>query len=289
MDRRSSHAFFAAALVSVAGLPVSAFSQEAAPADGASAAEGETGARASAPNPRLRFTFNGAPFSQVLDFFARETGLPVIREAEVPGGSLTFISAADYTLNEALEILNLNLAMHGRILVRQENFLYFRTLADAARKPGKVFNAEDLDDVDPSQYLTITIPLSNSNADQVVEQVKPLIKAPGLAQAVQPQNMVMIVETAAQYARIRERELEQLAKLSEFIEGAYADDDSALKPVQDARADLQRLEGRVNALVKENQGLSAEVQGVSTRLEEVAELNRAMAVKIDKQSQTNQK
>ena len=204
MDRRSSHAFFAAALVSVAGLPVSAFSQEAAPADGASAAEGETGARASAPNPRLRFTFNGAPFSQVLDFFARETGLPVIREAEVPGGSLTFISAADYTLNEALEILNLNLAMHGRILVRQENFLYFRTLADAARKPGKVFNAEDLDDVDPSQYLTITIPLSNSNADQVVEQVKPLIKAPGLAQAVQPQNMVMIVETAAQCARIRD-------------------------------------------------------------------------------------
>ncbi len=200
MDRRSSHAFFAAALVAVAGLPVSAFSQEAA-SQGEPLAESGGEARA---NPRLRFTFNGAPFSQVLDFFARETGLPVIREAEVPGGTMTFISAADYSLNEALEILNLNLAMHGRILIRQDNFLYFRTLADAARKPGKVFDASDLGDVDPSQYLTITIPLSNSNADQVVEQIKPLIKEPGLAQSVQPQNMVMIVETAAQCARIRE-------------------------------------------------------------------------------------
>jgi type II secretory pathway component GspD/PulD (secretin) len=199
MDRRSSHALLAAALVAAAGLPLSAFAQE--PAEAARAPEGGEAAPAGA---RLRFTFNGAPFGQVLDFFARETGLPVIREAEVPGGAMTFISAADYSLSEALEILNLNMAMHGRILVRQENFLYFRTLADAARKPGRVFDADDLGDVDPSEYLTITIPLSNSNADQVAEQVKPLVKEPGLVQSVQPQNMVMIVETAAQCARIRE-------------------------------------------------------------------------------------
>jgi len=198
MDRRSSHTLLALALVASAGFPVSAF------------AEPEGGANASMEaqdvplNPRLRFTFNGAPFGQVLDFFARESGLPVIREAEVPAGAMTFISAADYTLNEAIEILNLNLAMHKRLLVRRDNFLYFRTLEDAARKPGRVFNADDLDDVDPSEYLTITIPLSNSNADQVIEQIKPLIKEPGLAAAVQPQNMVIVVETAAQCVRIRD-------------------------------------------------------------------------------------
>ncbi len=211
MDRRStrssstrsfsSRALVAAAVVSSAGLPMSAFAQAGAGSTVPSAA-GVGDVRAE--DARLRFTFNGAPFGQVLDFFARETGLPVIREADVPGGTMTFISAADYSVAEAIEILNLNLALHGRLLVRRDNFLYFRTLADAARKPGRVFDASELRDADPSEYLTITMPLSNSNADRVVEQIKPLIKEPGLATAVQPQNMVILVETAAQCARIRD-------------------------------------------------------------------------------------
>ena len=209
MDRRSSHTFssggfssraiVAAVIASSAGLPLSALAQ-AEVAGTVTPASGDVRAERS----RLRFTFNGAPFGQVLDFFARETGLPVIREAEVPGGTMTFISAADYSLAEALEILNLNLALHGRLLVRRDNFLYFRTLEDAARKPGRVFDADQLIDADPSEYLTITIPLSNSNAERVVEQITPLIKEPGLATAVQPQNMVILVETAAQCARVRD-------------------------------------------------------------------------------------
>ncbi len=125
----SSRALVAAALVSSAGLPLSAFAQGDGGAATHNAQEGAAQSGARAGKARLRFTFNGAPFGQVLDFFARETGLPVIREAEVPGGTLTFISAADYSVEEAIEILNLNLALHGRLLVRRDNFLYLRTIA----------------------------------------------------------------------------------------------------------------------------------------------------------------
>ncbi|MEM7755617.1 MAG: secretin N-terminal domain-containing protein, partial [Planctomycetota bacterium] len=154
--------------------------------------------------PRLRFTFSGAPFDDVLDFFARETGLPVIREAAAPSGTMSFISAAEYSFADALEILNLNLRMHGVQLVQDQNFLYLRTLADAARMPMQVSNGDDLDGFDRSQYVTVTLPLSNALAAQVAEQIRPLIKEPGLVQAVDAQNMLVLVETAPQISRIRE-------------------------------------------------------------------------------------
>ncbi|USN98216.1 MAG: hypothetical protein H6810_08490 [Phycisphaeraceae bacterium] len=205
MDRQpTSRVLIAAALVAAAGLPCAAVAQDAQPtAKQAEPAPANPSAKA-ADAARIRFNFSEAPFAQVLDFFARQTGLPVIREADVPAGAMTFISAADYSLKDALEILNLNLAPHSRIVVREQNFLYLRTIEDAARKPGPVFDGADFADVDPSEYLTITIPLSNSNVTNVAEKIKPLVKEPGLVTPIEAQNMLIVVETAAQCERIRE-------------------------------------------------------------------------------------
>ncbi|MEL6741765.1 MAG: secretin N-terminal domain-containing protein, partial [Planctomycetota bacterium] len=155
-------------------------------------------------NGQIRFGFAEAPFAQVLDFFSRETGLPVIREADVPGGAMSFVSERVYSLNEALEILNLNLARHGVRVVREQSFLYLRSLADAARKPTEVASPADLDGVAPTEYVTVTIELNNSAASRVAEQVRTLIKEPGSVQAVDAQNLIILVETAAQARRISE-------------------------------------------------------------------------------------
>ena len=155
-------------------------------------------------NGQIRFGFAEAPFAQVLDFFSRETGLPVIREADVPGGAMSFVSERVYSLNEALEILNLNLARHGVRVVREQSFLYLRSLSDAARKPTEVASPADLDGVAPTEYVTVTIELNNSAASRVAEQVRTLIKEPGSVQAVDAQNLIILVETAAQARRISE-------------------------------------------------------------------------------------
>ncbi|MAY75359.1 MAG: hypothetical protein CMJ31_11685, partial [Phycisphaerae bacterium] len=157
-----------------------------------------------APEPRMRFQFSEAPFGQVIDLFSRRFELPVIREADAPKNSMTFISAEDYTLNEALEILNLNLAPHGMRLSREENFLYLRSLSDAARKAMRVTDFSQLDGIDPTQYVSVTVPLNNAIAATVAEQVRPLLKEPGMVTAVQAQNMVVLVETAAQARRLRD-------------------------------------------------------------------------------------
>ncbi len=48
--------------------------------------------------PSIRFNFKGATFDQVIDYFSRVTGLPVVREADVPQGTLDYLAPEEYTL-----------------------------------------------------------------------------------------------------------------------------------------------------------------------------------------------
>lgn len=198
----SARAIAAWSLVATAGLAVPAHAalqpgQDASP-DAPKGSVGEPG------ETRVRFNFIELPFGEVLNFFARESGLPVIREAPLPPGGMTFISAADYSLDEALEILNLNLAMHNVRLERDPKYLTLRSLEDAARRPTPVLSPDELQGIDPSEFLTIYLPLNNAIASQVSERIAPLIKAPGMVQAIDQQNMLIIVDTAAQCRRLRE-------------------------------------------------------------------------------------
>ncbi len=196
-----ARAVVAWSLAAAAGLPGSVYAQEEPPPSVAPATDA---ASPRADEARLRFNFIEAPFAEVLNFFARQTGLPVIREAQPPAGGMTFISAADYTLPEALEILNLNLRMHGVRLEREDKYLYLRSLEDAARRPTPVVGDGELDEADPSAFLTVYLPLNNAIASQVAERITPLVKAPGMVQAFDSQNMLIIVETAAQCRRLRD-------------------------------------------------------------------------------------
>ncbi len=158
-----------------------------------------------APKPKLiKFSFKDMPFDLVLDYFSRESGLPIIREAVVPAGAMTFVGAQPYTFEDALSILNMNLAMQGVHLRKQDQYLYLASLADSVKKATRVENDSVPGDVKPDQYLTLTIPLLNAQAAQVAEQIKPLIGPYGGVQAVPAQNMVIVMESAAQCRRIRD-------------------------------------------------------------------------------------
>ncbi len=202
--RRGLSAAMACALIAAAGLPVTATVGSMEPV-----VLSDDGARApdqAAPPTRVRFNFDGVPFDQVLDFFSRDVGLPVIREAAVPEGNLKFISGRDFTLGEALEVVNYSLRVHGVRLVHEDDFLYLRTMEGVATDASPVDPSElvNLSDVDPSAYLTTYIPLNNASSTAVVEQIKPLVRAPGSIQAIEAQNMLLLVETAAQCKRLYE-------------------------------------------------------------------------------------
>lgn len=210
-SRVGSRAVVIAALLASAGLASSASAfQDTMGADVGSASP--SGQPAAAPggdapqpvaDPQIWFQFKNTPFDQVLDFFSRETGLPVIRETEVPKGTMTFVGGTAYSFGDALSILNLNLMLHGVTLRREENFLYLGTIKDSLRQPTRVVEVGALpDDVTPDMIVTMTIPLDNTRATQVAEQIKPLIAEFGGVTPVDAQNMLILVETAAQCQRI---------------------------------------------------------------------------------------
>lgn len=208
MDRSSSgrkglSAAMAMALIAAAGMPVGVTARAAE----AWVYFDDTEAPAAAAEAvRIRFNFDGVPFDQVLDFFSREAGIPVIREASVPDGNLKFISGRDFLLGEALEVFNYSLRAHSVRLVHEGDFLYLRTIAGAATdaRPVSPTEIQDLAGVDPSAFLTTYIPLNNALARTVVEQIKPLVREPGIVQAIENQNILLLVETAAQCKRLYE-------------------------------------------------------------------------------------
>lgn len=51
--------------------------------------------------------FKGQTYDQILDWFSRMTGLPVVREVPVPAGTVDYIYPGEYTVSEALHTLNI--------------------------------------------------------------------------------------------------------------------------------------------------------------------------------------
>lgn len=152
--------------------------------------------------PKIGFAFKNAPFDQVLDFFSRQSGVPIIFEADPPQGPLTFVSAQDYALADAISVMNLTLRRHDRYLRHEGDFLYLSTLPEAAKRAGESFETALPEGVTPDQIVTVTIPLSNASAALVAEQIKPLLDSYGSVTPVPEQNIVIIVETAAQVERL---------------------------------------------------------------------------------------
>lgn len=208
MSQQRSKRVATAAIVAVVGLPVSVWAQEAtAPPPVASPAVTGAAPAAAPAQPRddLGFNFKDAPVDQVLDVFAREGGVPIIFEAAIPQGTVTFVSSSRYSFADALSILNLNLARFGVHLRRQDQYLYLATLQDASKKPIAVpADAASLARLTPDQIVTVSIPLDNARVEQVAEQVKQLVGTFGGVLPIPTQNMLIVVETAAQVKRIRE-------------------------------------------------------------------------------------
>lgn len=284
----------ASLIVSVAGGAVSVWGQTADPQPVAAQAapqpsagqppavpvvQPEAVAPVAAKPVLISFNFKETPFGMVLDFFARESGLPIIREAPVPAASMTFIGASSYSFEDALSILNLNLSMHGVLLRKQDQFLYLATLQDSVKKAGAVATGTVPSDVRPEQYLTLTIPLDNASATVVAEQIKGLVGPFGGVTAVPQQNLVIVMETAAQCRRIRE--------VVQAIDVKQVDAAFRLFPLKFAQADavfaaLRGLLGeRVKQTFVDKDGKQTTVQDISVaglNLQPDARTNSIIAV-----------
>jgi type II secretion system protein D len=153
--------------------------------------------------PSIQFSFKNATIDEVVDFFARESGLPVIREVDAPQGNVTFLSADAYDLEESLRVLNTILQTRGVMLRRDAEFLYLQKLDNMKAEAVPTFPDGMIPaDVTDEQVISVVYTLENASAAQIAEQFGALVAGYGSIVALPMQNAVIVTETAAQCRRI---------------------------------------------------------------------------------------
>jgi len=153
--------------------------------------------------PQVRFNFKGQTWDQVLDYFSRVTGLPIVRDAEVPAGTVDYINPSPYPLPQALETLNLLLQTRGVVLRDENGRLVLEKLDQIKKENIPTYIGELPDDVTADTLVTVIVPLVNATAASVSEQLKEMVADYGMVVALPQQNSLLLVETAANARRIQ--------------------------------------------------------------------------------------
>jgi type II secretory pathway component GspD/PulD (secretin) len=169
----------------------------------------------------IQFSFNNAPYSTVLDFIERITGLPIIGDRNIPG-TLTYFSRRKMTLNEALEELNLLLQEKGVIVIRDDSRLRISKTADALRGYSVDFiGAENFlkANVPSNQIVRVFFKVNNLSAGDITTLVAEVLPVNEVKLAAwRSNNMIQVVGLSS-----RVKEIIQLAqKLDEGLKPAAA-------------------------------------------------------------------
>ena len=194
-------------------------------------------ATAYADEPELiRFNFKGASFDQVLDYFSRVTGLPVVREADVPEGTLDYLAPEQYTLDEALVVLNILLQSKGVALRVSDEMLYLQKLTEMQRENIPVFIGQVPSSVSPHEIVTVVRPLEIAMAKPLAEQLAAMVAEYGSVAAMEQQNSLVITETAGQIRRlltiVDELDREDPEGAVEFFTLRYAKAKELMEPLE---------------------------------------------------------
>ncbi|RLS23723.1 MAG: hypothetical protein DWH71_00100, partial [Planctomycetota bacterium] len=176
----------------------------------------------------IRFAFKGQSWDQILDYFSRTTSLPIVRETEVPKGSVDYISARAYTLPEALSTLNQLLQTQNVMLRVEKDKLYLQKLADMKRENIPTFVNDLPATVTDDTIVTLMLPLKTARVGPISTQLANLVGTYGSVTALEAQNSLILVETAGQVRR--------MLKMIESIDHAEPDNEVRFYPLRHAKA-----------------------------------------------------
>lgn len=159
---------------------------------------------------RFTFNFQGAPWGDVLNRFATESGLS-LQMGTVPSGTFHFVSSEVFTSEEALNVLNGQLIEAGYILMQRDGFLTVYSLDDEV-PPNliPVIETKDLDSFPSNGLASLRIPIENGDASVLAKEIELLISTFGGTDVLSESNTLIITDLASNL-----RKLDDLLLLSE--------------------------------------------------------------------------
>ena len=156
---------------------------------------------------RLRFNFRYQPWEDVLDWVAEEAGLSLLYES-MPQGTCNYADDREYTIPEALDVLNSLLLMKGYTLVRRERMLVVVNLEDFEDgvPPNLVtmVPVEDLDERGEYELVATVFTFEKITAEEAQAEIEKLIGPQGSIVPLPKAQQLVVTETAGRLRTIRD-------------------------------------------------------------------------------------
>lgn len=177
--------------------------------EGAAVAPGAFAPSKADANAELRFNFSGADWRSVLQWFADEADLSLQLD-QVPIGSFTFTDPTrSYSIDEALDVINLSLIKRGYAVVRRGRLLQVIDLeADNANKLiseiAELVKPDQLDERGRSDIVSAVFPLGSLTPDAAKVELALMIGPWGRVIVLDSARQVKVTETASKLIAIRD-------------------------------------------------------------------------------------
>jgi hypothetical protein len=127
----------------------------------------------------IRFQFDGIPYSDVVERFAQMSGKPLVANTNIQG-TLSYNDPKTYTYAEALDVINVILAMKDVMLVESGNHLQLVPFKQLPQQPLKILRGTDrTGDVRPGEVVTVVLDLKSLDAKEVADSIVPMLSNAG--------------------------------------------------------------------------------------------------------------
>lgn len=159
--------------------------------------------QSTAPVRNIRFQFEGIPYTDVIERFAQMSGKPLIADTNVVG-SLTYNDPNPYSYDEAIDTLNLMLAMKGVMLVEAGNNLRLVPFKQLPAMPIRILRGTDsTGDARPGEVVTVVLSVNNLDLKEVADSVTPMLSNAGSVAPLSRGKGLIVTDRLANIQRVR--------------------------------------------------------------------------------------
>jgi type II secretory pathway component GspD/PulD (secretin) len=149
-----------------------------------------------ATEPKLRFSFRFQRWSDVLEWFAEQANLSLVIDAPPPG-TFNYSDNRDYSVSEALDLLNGVLLTKGYTLIRRDRMLTVINLADGVPEAlVPRITLTDLESRGRFEIVSMLFPVGKRDVEEVVKEITPLLGPRGKSQALPKTKQILVTDTA---------------------------------------------------------------------------------------------
>ncbi len=184
------------------------------PPTGQAATSGQTAGSSEGSKPtRVVLNFHDADWLPALDWLAKQLKLNLDFQG-LPEGKLSLFSTNEYTLEEAEDLINMQLLGRGYTLLKRGEVLRLVPMKDIDITLVPRVNPEELEQLQKHQVARVSIALDWMVADQAAKEFKPLLSPYGQMFPLASSNRLEVLD-----AVVNLRELVRLITRAESDDG----------------------------------------------------------------------